>query len=285
MRFSITTACVFAFAFLSTAVKADSYADAIKEFCDGLEVTAPAENDVFVAGQNATVTVTRVPNSHEKTITGLDLYSVDSSGNPKYVQNTWVGQYQLNTQASISDDIPSSVSAGFYYYRVWVTNMINGQHGPDCIKTSRTFKVTTGSHTNDAGFTYYAQSLDDINYYKPEFAKGCFGLSVQSPQEGSTFKQGDFVSLVLNRDSASQTDSLTNIQIYKAVDGANNDESVEPVWSGSEALTNIFTYKNQIQIPADKLDPNAYYYYKLDVASQVRGETCSFQSGAFKITA
>lgn len=35
MKLSITTASVFALAFLSTAVKADSYSDAIAEFCNG----------------------------------------------------------------------------------------------------------------------------------------------------------------------------------------------------------------------------------------------------------
>lgn len=35
MKFSITTASIFALAFLSSAVKADSYSDAIAEFCDG----------------------------------------------------------------------------------------------------------------------------------------------------------------------------------------------------------------------------------------------------------
>jgi hypothetical protein len=78
MKFSITTASVFALAFLSSAVKADSYSDAIAQFCDGtkknrkkkkrqyltknilhigLNVTAPLGTDVFVAGNNATITV------------------------------------------------------------------------------------------------------------------------------------------------------------------------------------------------------------------------------------
>lgn len=35
MKFSITAASIFAFAILSTAVKADSYSDAINEYCDG----------------------------------------------------------------------------------------------------------------------------------------------------------------------------------------------------------------------------------------------------------
>lgn len=160
--------------------------------------------------------------------------------------------------------------------------MINGQHGPDCVKTSRTFKVTTGSHTNDAGFTSYAQALDDQTYFKPEFAKGCFGLTVKNPAEGSTQKQGDHVTVNLSRDGASQTDSLTKVEIYKVVDGV-NDKLVDTVWSGSEGLTNAFSVKDHLSIP--DLDTSASYYYKLDVTSQIEGETCSFQSGAFKVTA
>jgi len=283
MKFSIAAASVFALTFLSAAVKADSYTDIIAEFCDGLEVTTPLDTDVLVSGSNATVTVTRVANSHEKTITGLDLYSVDSEGTPKYIKNTWAGQYNLQTSASISDQIPQDTAAGLYYYRVWVTNMIDGQHGPDCIKTSRTFKVATDSHTNEAGFTSYAQSLEDVTYYKPEFAKGCFGLTVKSPAEGETQKQNSHVAFVLQRDSASQTDALTKVEVYRALEGP--DKMVDTIWVGKEALANAFTIKDQLRIPSDNFEADAVYYYKIDVTSQVKGETCSFQSGAFKITA
>ena len=87
----------------------------------------------------------------------------------------------------------------------------------------------------------------------------------------------------MSRDGASQTDSLTKVEIYKAVEGA--DEVVQTVWAGKESLTNAFTIKDHLKIPDDKFDANAYYYYKIDVTSQVKGETCSFQSGAFKIEA
>lgn len=166
---------------------------------------------------------------------------------------------------------------------VWVTNMINGAHGPDCLKTSRTFKVSTASHTNEAGLTSYAQSLDDVTYYKPEFAKGCFGLNVTSPKEGETQTQGSHTTIELKRDSASQTDSLTKVEIYRALEGP--DELVDTVWTGKEALANVFNLKDHLQIPTDKFVAGGVYYYKLDVISQVKGETCSFQSGAFNIIA
>lgn len=143
--------------------------------------------------------------------------------------------------------------------------------------------MTTDSHTNDAGEISYAQELTDATYFKPEFAKGCFGLTIKTPEQNSTQKQGDYVSVVLARDGASQTDSLTKVEIYKYVDGS-SDELVDSVWAGKESLTNAFTIKDQLSIPSDKLDADAYYYYKLDVTSQVQGETCSFQSATFKAT-
>ncbi|KAG0940485.1 hypothetical protein G6F57_006487 [Rhizopus arrhizus] len=285
MKFSIKVATLTALAFLSVSVKADSTSDAIAAFCDGLNVTSPVGTDVVVAGQNATVTVTRVPNDKTKTITGLDLYSVGSDGTPKYVKNTWSGNYTLNTQASLKDAIPSDASAGLYYFRVWVTNIIDGAHGPDCIKTSKNFKVTTGTHTNAAGFISYAEHLNDETIYKPEHIKGCFGLKVTSPAEGDSTKQGNHVSITLNRDSASQTEALTKVDIYKkSSDG--QDELVDAVWAGHEAITNVITLKDQIKIPSDKYDADAQYYYKIQVTSSVqKDETCTFQSSYFKIYA
>ncbi|KAG1470196.1 hypothetical protein G6F56_002822 [Rhizopus delemar] len=281
MKFSIAT--FTALAFLSASVRADSTSDAIAAFCDGLNVTSPIASDVVVAGQNATVTVTRVPNEKTKTITGLDLYSVDSSGTPKYIKNTWSGNYTLNTQASLSDTIPSNSSAGLYYFRVWVTNIIDGAHGPDCIKTSNNFKVTTGTHTNAAGFTSYAEHLDDSSVYNPDHINGCFGLKVTSPAAGDSAKQGDHVSLVLNRDTASQTEALTKVEIYKKSDSG--DVLVDDVWSGKETINNVITLKDQIKIDSDKYDASASYYYKVQVTSTVqKNEVCSFQSSDFSIT-
>ncbi|KAI8876057.1 hypothetical protein K501DRAFT_262771 [Backusella circina FSU 941] len=283
MKFSLAAASVFALTVLSSAVKADSYSDAMEKFCGGLAVTAPTETDVFVAGQNATITVTRQPNDQTKTITGLDLYVVQASGDPKYVQNVWAGSYELNTQASLSDAIPSNVTAGNYYYRVWVTNMINGQHGPDCLETSKTFQVTTGSHTNDAGETSYDQALDDESIFNSAHRKGCFGLKVDSPKEGATEKQDSHTSVVLNRDSAAQRLTLKKVDLYKVSDSGN--ELVESIWEGSERLSNVFTLKDHIKLPTDKFDASANYQYLVEVTSDLQGETCSFQSGAFKISA
>ncbi|KAI8385781.1 hypothetical protein BD560DRAFT_384332 [Blakeslea trispora] len=281
MKFSIAAASALAITFLSTVSKAESFDDIMKEFCGGLTATTPTATDVVVAGQNATVSVTRVANSHEKQITGLDLYTVEANDQARYVQNVWAGSYSLGTSASISDQIPSNVTAGIYYYRVWVTNIINGGHGPDCTIFTPRFKVTTGSHTNDAGLTSYEQSLDDDKVFNPEHTKGCFGLNVQSPSEGSTLTHGEHANVLLHRDSASPTEVLERVNLYKASPNG-EDEFVQEIWSGKAYLPNAYSYKDHLQIPKDKLDSSATYYYQVQVASQ-NGETCSFRSGNFNV--
>ncbi|OBZ89756.1 hypothetical protein A0J61_02180 [Choanephora cucurbitarum] len=281
MKFSIAAASALAITFLSSVAKAESYDEIMKDFCGGLTVTGPTASDVIVAGQNATVSVTRVANSHEKQITGLDLYAVDTNDQPRYVQNVWAGSYSLGTSASISDGIPSNSTAGTYYYRVWVTNIINGGHGPDCTIFSPRFKVTTGSHTNDAGLTTYEQSLDDDKVYSSEHAKGCFGLNIQSPSEGSTLTHGEHTNVLLSRDSASPAEVLESVNLYKA-SSTGEDELVQQIWSGKAYLPNAYSYKDHLQIPKDKLDSSATYYYQVQIASQ-DGETCSFRSGNFNV--
>ncbi|KAI8358577.1 hypothetical protein BD560DRAFT_195912 [Blakeslea trispora] len=264
---------------LSSAVSytaADSYSDAIKSWCQGLEVTAPTASNVVVAGKNAKITVTRKPDQRTKTITGLDLYSVSSSGKATYVQNVWKGNYALKTSASISNTVPANSKAGLYYYRVWVTNLVNGQHGPDCIETSHTFKVTTGSHTNAAGDIEYAESLHDNSIYSPEHYDGCFGLSIDYPKEGSVFKGNDHVHLQTTRDDSSQTDTLTKIELYKG------DERVNVAWTGNESIQKSFSLKDHLVLK--NVDPNADYHYKVHVTSKKSSDkTCTFDSQNFKI--
>jgi hypothetical protein len=148
---------------------------------------------------------------------------------------------------------------------------------------SPTFKVATGSHQNEYGFTTYAEALDDVSIFKPEFALGCFGLKVTSPTEGSTVKQGTHVSIVLNKDSASQTTLLNQVDIYKVKEGT--DELVVTIWKGTERIPKVFVLKDQLRIPEEQYDPNASYFYKLDVTGKRKDDKCTFQSGAFKITA
>ncbi|KAI9249981.1 hypothetical protein BY458DRAFT_525118 [Sporodiniella umbellata] len=275
MKLSITALSALLLSSVSL-VSADSYGDAIKAWCSGLSVNFPAASTVAVAGQKTKVTVTRTPDQHTKTITGLDLYSVDAKGKATYVQNVWKGKYALQKSASISDTIPKNTAAGLYYYRVWVTNLINNQHGPDCLETSHTFKVTTGSHTNAAGDVEYAEHLDDPQVYSNEHYNGCFGLSVDYPQEGDTFQTDSHIHLQVNRDSASQTDALTKVELYKG------QELVETAWTGHEAIQNSFTLKDHLKL--DNIDPSADYHYKLTVTSKQSEETCNFESGNFKIS-
>ncbi|KAF1797484.1 hypothetical protein V8B55DRAFT_1515787 [Mucor lusitanicus] len=275
MKFSIAAISALVLSSAVTYTTADSYSDAMKSWCGGLAVTAPTASTVAVAGQKAKITVTRKADQRTKKITGLDLYSVDSAGKAKYVQNVWSGSYALNTKATISDQIPSNVKAGLYYYRVWVTNMINNQHGPDCIETSRTFKVTTGSHTNAAGDIEYAESLHDNSIYPQTHQDGCFGLSVDYPQEGSTFRSNDHLHLQVNRDAASQTDALTKIDLYKG------DTLVNTAWEGSESFQNSFTLKDHLVL--NDIDASADYHYKVYVTSK-SASTCTFESKNFKIS-
>ncbi|CAO3669279.1 unnamed protein product [Rhizopus stolonifer] len=275
MKLSIATLSALLLSSVSFAA-ADSYSDAIKSWCQGLSVTFPDASTVAVAGQKNKVTVTRKADKHTKTVTGLDLYSVDSKGKATYVQNVWSGKYALQSSASITDTIPKNSTAGLYYYRVWVTNMVNGQHGPDCLETSHTFKVTSGSHTNAAGITEYAEHLDDNQVYSSDHYNGCFGLTVDYPQTGQTFKVNEHIHVQANRDSSSQTDALTKVELYKG------SELVETSWSGSESIQTSFTLKDHLKL--DNVDTSSDYHYKLTVTSKKSDATCSFASGNFKIS-
>lgn len=182
----------------------------------------------------------------------------------------------MNTQASISDEIPDTVAAGLYYYRVWVTNMIGTSHGPDCLETSHTFKVTTGTHTNSFGETEYAESLHDNSIYNSEHYDGCFGLTVDYPQAGSTFNTNDHVHIQVARDSSSQTGAVTQIDLYKG------DDLINTAWKGSESFQNSFTLKDHLVL--DNVDTSSDYHYKIYVASKKSsGKTCTFESNSFKI--
>ncbi|KAI7890086.1 uncharacterized protein EV154DRAFT_512434 [Mucor mucedo] len=276
MKFSITAISALVLATAVSYTTADSYSDAMKSWCGGLAVTAPKTSTVVVAGAKTKITVTRKADKRTKTITGLDLYSVSKDGKAKYVQNVWTGNYALKTSATITDAVPKNVAAGLYYYRVWITNLVDGQHGPDCIETSSTFKVTTGSHTNAVGELEYAESLHDNSIYNEEFQAGCFGLSVDYPKQGDTFKTNQHIRIQANRDSSSQTDALTKVELYKG------DELVNVAWSGSESFQNTFTLKDHLVL--NDIDTSADYHYKIHATSNKADKTCVFNSKSFKIS-
>ncbi|KAI9026467.1 hypothetical protein CLU79DRAFT_803323 [Phycomyces nitens] len=263
MKFSLAATSALAFALFSVA-KADEYAAAQKEWCGGLAVPFPGASNVVVAGSATKVTVYK-------------------KGKPKYVQNIWAGSYKLNKKASIPDTIPKSSPAGLYYYRVWVSNSVNGMRGPDCIQTSHTFKVTSSSHSNADGSIGYAEALTDASYYHPDYFRGCFGLTVNYPEEGSTYKSGEHVRVTADRDTSSQTDNLYKVSLYKDIEGS-EAELVDTVWQGNEVFSDTFTLKDHLVLPEGKLDETANYFYKLDVGSNKDTELCSFNSKAFKIS-
>lgn len=286
MKFSLAAASALLLTAIAS-VNADEYADAMKQWCGGLSVPTPEGSVAVVAGSQTTITVENKPDdAHEKTITGLDFYSVATDGSAKYISNVWAGNQPLSSQkATIDYTIPSNTTAGQYYYRVWVTNLMNGLHGPDCLKTSPTFKVTTGSHTNAAGLTEYAENLDDEELYNSKHSKGCFGLSIEYPQKGAVFTEGSHSRVSIKRDSSSQTEELHKVDLYKK---ANGEEPVfvQTSWEGKEVLGDAFTLKDHIVIPQDHIDHDAVYYYKVETTSDKDAEvTCEFISNDFKIQA
>ncbi|KAI9282993.1 hypothetical protein BC943DRAFT_328056 [Umbelopsis sp. AD052] len=285
MKFlSVATSALLALGSIVSVANADSYSDAMKEFCSGITITFPQKTTVVKAGSATKVSVTRVPNAHAKAITGLDLYKVDS-GKAKYIKNIWHGNYTLNTQASISDKLDASNPAGLYYYRVWVTNIMGGEHGPDCTPTSATFKLTSASgHTNADG----SVSEDDVNdptLYNPDHQKGCFGLDVKYPAEGQTIDIGKHLRLQLERDSASQTDELLQVDLFKG-DPSNQGQFVQNVWTGEESINNILTLKDHMVLPSNVTNDGDFFYSikvssdKVDKAE----DACTFYSKGFKIT-
>lgn len=154
--------------------------------------------------------------------------------------------------------------------------MINGQHGPDCLETSRTFKVTTGSHTNAAGDLEYTESLHDNSIYNPEYEEGCFGLTVDYPKTGDVFKLNDHIHIQANRDGASQTDALTKVELFKG------EELVNVAWVGTESFQNSFSLKDHLVL--NNPDTAADYHYKVYATSSKADKTCVFKSGDFKIS-
>lgn len=137
---------------------------------------------------------------------------------------------------------------------------MNGMHGPDCLETSHTFKVTSGVHQDAAGMSYYTESLDDIQFYRPEYFKGCFGLEVTSPKKDQKVKLNKHVTISASRDKSSQTAMLKKVDLYKSVSD-NEAKFVETVWTGKERFTDEINVKDHFVLDEEHLDPDATYYY------------------------
>lgn len=143
---------------------------------------------------------------------------------------------------------------------VWVTNEINGMHGPDCIETSHTFKVTTGVHQDANGISYYSESLDDENIYPLEHFHGCFGLEVTYPKKDQEIELGKHARVTVSRDKTSQTEALRKVDLYKAV-SEDNIQYVDTVWEGNELFTDEFNLKDHMVLPEEHISTDASYYY------------------------
>jgi hypothetical protein len=158
-------------------------------------------------------------------------------------------------------------------HSAWITNLVNGQHGPDCLQTSRTFKVTTGSHTNAVGEIEYAEPLHDNSIYPLEHQDGCFGLEVVAT---GPFQQNKHIRIEVKREDSSQTDALTKVSLFKG------DELVEDAWTGEETLQKSFIIKEQLSVP--NVDTSSdYYYMNSTTSNKVEGKTCTFKSQSFKM--
>lgn len=161
---------------------------------------------------------------------------------------------------------------------------MNGMHGPDCIETSHTFKVSTAVHTNSDGISYYAENLEDEAVYHPDHFRGCFGLTVDYPKDGQTTKIGDHVRINVSRDKTSQTKSLLKVDLYKEIPGKQDEaQYVDTIWEGNERFTDQFTLKDHFIPPEEHISTDANYYYVLTVSSSKSSDECKFSSGKFKI--
>lgn len=133
-------------------------------------------------------------------------------------------------------------------------------HGPDCLETSHTFRVTSGVHKDAAGMSYYTESLDDIQFYRPEYFKGCFGLKVTTPTKDATVKLNKHVSISASRDKTSQAATLKKVDLYKSV-SENEAKFVETVWEGEEDFTDEINVKDHFVLDDEHIDHDATYYY------------------------
>ncbi|KAF7721552.1 hypothetical protein EC973_004491 [Apophysomyces ossiformis] len=275
MKLSFFLSCAVAFLATSSLVQADKMQDeidaALKKFCGGIQVTAPAQNKVFSNPKKVQVTVTRKPNAQAKVINGIDIYSVDSKGTPKYLGTPWKGNYALNKKATMTVDITKIKGLKLpsqFEFRVWVHN----KAGPDCTLFTKVFKVKSSSHSN-------AAEEEALNNMDANIDRGCFGVDIVQPAIGAHQKVGEEFAVQIQRDSASQVESYKSLELYKVNLNTRQPEKVQDTWSGNEAIRQMFNFKDKLS----NTDGEGYaYFYKLTGVTQ-HEETCEFYSHPFYI--
>ncbi|KAI7871763.1 hypothetical protein BDF14DRAFT_1873333 [Spinellus fusiger] len=283
MKLSFFVAGALALFSTSSLVSADSLQDQIdaatKNFCGGIQVTAPATNAVYADPTKVSVTVTRVPNTQAKIVNAVDVYSINAKGQPQYLGTAWRGTYKLETVATLSVDITKIKGLKYpsqFEFRVWVHN----QAGPDCTLMSKVFSVKSGSHTNAAEEDQAVAALDtNIN-------RGCFGVDITSPATGEHKKASDVFSVQIQRDSASPVDEYTSLTLYKVDIATRESVKVEDTWTGKEVVHAMFNLKATLPAVGGAVGaaPTYAYYYKLSSTTQHQ-EVCEFFSHPFYIDA
>ncbi|KAI9322852.1 hypothetical protein BX666DRAFT_1848675 [Dichotomocladium elegans] len=259
------------FAAVAMADLADEIAAAKKKFCGGISVTAPTKNKVFTNPKKVTLTVTRVPNAMAKTISGVDLYSISSSGKPTYLGAVSTKSYTLNKKASLTVDLTKYKKLklpGQFEFRVWVHNA----DGPDCTLMSKVFKVKSSSHSNAAEDEEIANMSTDID-------RGCFGVEIVKPALGEHVQANKFIAQIA-RDGASQVETVTGLELFKVNLEDRQPVKVQDSWTGESALDQAFNIKDKVA----ESDSSDAYFYKVTGSTQ-DNESCTFFSHPFYIDA
>ncbi|KAG0168864.1 hypothetical protein DFQ28_004489 [Apophysomyces sp. BC1034] len=277
MKLSFIFSCAVAFLATSSLVQADALQDeidaAMKKFCGGIQVTAPAQNKVFSNPKKVQVTVTRKPDAQAKVINGIDIYAVDGKGKLQYLGTPWKGSYALNKKATMTVDITKIQGIKLpsqFEFRVWVHN----KAGPDCTLYTKVFKVKSSSHSN-------AAEEEALNNMDTNIDRGCFGVDILQPALGGHQKAGQSYGVQIQRDSASQVESYKSLELYKVDLSTRQPVKVQDSWSGNEIVHQMFNVKDLVS----KTDGDKFaYFYKLTGFTQ-HEETCEFYSHPFYIDA
>ncbi|KAF7726345.1 hypothetical protein EC973_008925 [Apophysomyces ossiformis] len=278
---------------LSALVNADDYDGAIKKFCGGLAITDPTQGASFADPHKVTVTVSkfcsdnplhhrfmsnlfmlaREPNSEQKVVNAVDVYSVGSNGKPSYLGTAWKGNYALNKKAKLTVDVtkaPNVKLPSQFVFRVWVHN----KAGPDCTLMSKVFKVSSGSHTNED-----TQQMQNMNQ---DIDRGCFAVEVVEPKLGAHLKANSVQNVQIARDSMSLIETFNGVTLHKVDLHTHKYEQVQNVWTGRQNATEAFNVKDTLSFPGVANGTGYAYFYKIQSLTSYN-ELCYFYSHPFYI--
>ncbi|KAI9315566.1 hypothetical protein BX666DRAFT_319206 [Dichotomocladium elegans] len=257
--------------------RADEIEDALQKFCGGIKVTGPTQGQQFTDPTKVVVVVEREPNAEAKVINGVDIYSIDSNGTPKYLGTPSKEIYNLNTRAQMTVDITKIQGIQLpsqFEFRVWVHN----EAGPDCTLMSQVFQVASATHSNDVSTGFQSLSVD--------IDRGCFGVDLVKPKLGEHV-QAKRVAIQIKKDPSSQVTNYESLDLYKVHIDSRKTELVQKSWVGQQRARELFTIKDTIQKPDASANSNDTlsdyaYFYRLKGLTQNK-ESCTFTSHPFYI--